>query len=100
MAKCLAGAGLLALKKPKGGVHPIAIGEVLRRLVGKTLCANVKEQAQEFFKPNQVGVACPLGADAAIHACRAWTKANKDNPDNCLLKLDLIALTGARLSSK
>ena len=64
-----AGAGLVALPKPKGGVRPIAVGEVLRRITGKCLCAAVKEEAQSFFAPLQVGVACPSGVDGAVHAC-------------------------------
>ena len=35
MAKLVAGAKLHALVKKGGGVRPIAVGEVLRRLVGK-----------------------------------------------------------------
>lgn len=37
LAPFMAGATLISLKKPDGGVRPIAIGEVLRRLVGKAL---------------------------------------------------------------
>ena len=62
---------LLALPKPKGGLRPIAIGEILRRLTGKCLCATVKEEAKAYFAPLQVGVACPLGVDAAVHGSRA-----------------------------
>ena len=63
LAPFLAGASLVALAKPKGGVRPIAVGEILRRLTGKLLCGEVKEAARAFFWPAQVGVACPLGAE-------------------------------------
>eukprot|EP00439_Symbiodinium_sp_Y106_P052566 s4152_g7.t1 len=43
-APALAGAGLVAVPKPKGGVRPIAIGEVLRRLTGKCLMAAVHDE--------------------------------------------------------
>ena len=59
-----------------------------RRITGKTLCAAAKEQAQAYFSPTQVGVACPLGLDAAVHTCRAWTKRHASNNHKCLLKLD------------
>ena len=37
-------------------VRPIAVGEVLRRLVGKCLCSMVKVKVAEFFDPLQRGV--------------------------------------------
>jgi hypothetical protein len=88
LAEDFAGAKLLALKKPKGGIRPIAIGEVLRRIVGKCLCDTVKEDAQQFFEPLQVGVACKLGVDAAVHSCRKWAELHKHNREKALLKID------------
>ena len=86
VAPFLAGASLLALPKVSGGIRPIAIGEVFRRLVGKCLCAAVKEQAQQYFQPRQVGVATPLGVDAAIHAVTAWMQ--QAGPGQAFLKID------------
>ena len=37
IAPLLGGAGLVALPKPSGGLRPIAVGELLRRLTGKCL---------------------------------------------------------------
>ena len=49
----LAGGNLTALKKIKPNsspdIRPIAVGETLRRLTGKCLCALVKEKASDFF---------------------------------------------------
>ena len=39
-------------------VRPIAVGETLRRLASKCICAIVKNKASEFFSPFQLGVAC------------------------------------------
>ena len=72
-APFLAGANLVAVPKPKGGLRPIAIGEVLRRLTGKCLMESVQTAAREHFFPAQIGVAVPGGAEAAVHAVRAWT---------------------------
>jgi hypothetical protein len=88
VAPSLAGAGLLALPKAKGGVRPIAIGEVLRRVTGKSLCAAVKDEAQAFFHPSQVGVACPGGVDAAVHTARAWFRRARSDNCKALVKLD------------
>ncbi len=88
VAPNVAGAGLMALAKPKGGVRPIAVGEILRRITGKSLCALEKEAALSYFPPLQLGVACPLGIDAAIHTCREWCRRNAHNGTRGLIKLD------------
>ncbi|KAL5463780.1 hypothetical protein EMCRGX_G032714 [Ephydatia muelleri] len=62
-----AGARLIALNKIKEGcppdVRPIAVGETLRRLTGKCVCAILKEKVADFFHPLQYGVACQAGAE-------------------------------------
>lgn len=64
------------------------MGEIWRRIVGKSLCAQVKEHAQALFPPLQVGVACPLGVDAAVHVSQAWSQRNAGNQTKGLIKLD------------
>ena len=87
-APFLAGASLVAVPKPRGGVRPIAIGEVLRRLTGKCLMESVRGRAREHLFPAQVGVAVPAGAEAAVHAVRAWATRHRDAANKVLLKLD------------
>ena len=87
-AAVLAGAGLVAVPKQKGGARPIAIGEILRRLTGKCLMSHVRARAREHFFPAQVGVAVPAGAETAVHAVRAWVARNQATPNKVLLKLD------------
>ena len=71
-AEYLAGATVIALKKPVGNdIRPISVGEVLRRLTSKCLCAIVKSKASEFFNPYQYGVVCPSGVDKIIHSLRS-----------------------------
>ena len=62
----LCGALLMALPKKDGGLRPIAVGEVLRRLAAKTLCAAFQEQARNYLCPLQIGVAQPLGTEAGM----------------------------------
>ena len=88
VAPVLAGAALVALPKPGGGVRPIAVGEILRRLTGKCLMGLVRQDARSFFWPAQVGVAVPGGAEKAIHTVRAWVRRHKDSTDKVLVKLD------------
>ena len=59
VASSLAGASLVALPKPIGGVRPIAVGEILRRLTAKCLMETVRDDARQHFAPVQLGVAIP-----------------------------------------
>ena len=84
----LGGATLFALEKKGGGLRPIAIGETLRRLVGKTLCKTAQEECKEYFWPLQLGVACSQGTECAIHTVRQWAARNANKLDRVILKLD------------
>ena len=87
-AAAFAGARLIALPKPKGGVRPITIGETLRRLTAKCLMAHVREMARDHFWSAQVGVAVPSGVEAAMHITRSWVERHAQQVDHVLLKLD------------
>ena len=58
----LCGATLLAVKKKNGGLRPIAVGEVLRRLTSKCLSRAVQSDSQL-----QVGVGVKGGCEAVVH---------------------------------
>ena len=55
----LAGGRLIALNKSKEGtpqdIRPIAVGEKLRRLTGKCICAILKDRFSSFFHPLSLG---------------------------------------------
>lgn len=87
-AAAFAGASLIALPKPRGGLRPIAIGETLRRLTAKCLMAEVRQQARDHLWPAQVGVAVPSGAEVAVHTTRAWVERHAQQANQVLLKLD------------
>ena len=74
----MAGGSLTALSKLKPGcapdIRPIAVGEVLRRLTGKCLCAVIKQRVIDFFEPIQFGVACPMGSEKVVHGIRSCVK--------------------------
>ena len=69
----LAGAALMALPKDDNDLRPVAVGESLRRLTSKCLCATVKDFVRDLLTPLQVGVSCPLGAESAVHVVRDST---------------------------
>ena len=88
VAPFFAGASLMALEKKPGGLRPIAVGEVFRRMLGKILCKEAKESIHTFFWPRQVGVGSPLGTDCAVHSVRQRGMRNKQDPRKVVLKLD------------
>ena len=67
ISKALCCASLTALFKKKGGVRPIAVGEVLRRLIAKCLASEAKSETIELFDSLQLGVGISGGAQAKIH---------------------------------
>ena len=57
------GASLVALEKKSGGVHPIAVGCTLRRLVAKVTSQIVVEEMAELLSPRQLGYGVRGGAN-------------------------------------
>ena len=88
LAPHLAGANLVALAKEDGGLRPIAVGEILRRLTGNVLCEHIKGRARQQLWPLQTGCCSPLGAEATVHAVRQWCERNASVNGKVLLKLD------------
>jgi len=84
----LAGASLVALPKRDGGVRPVAVGECLRRLVGKTLIRSLQGDARRALWPLQAGVGVPLGVECGAHVVRQWVSRNAGAPTKVLLKID------------
>lgn len=78
-------ATLLACRKKGGGLRPIAVGEVLRRLTSKCLSWHVQHIAFDMLTPLQLGVGVKAGCEAIIHTvnsiiedhsippCERWT---------------------------
>ena len=58
---------LIALDKCPG-VRPIGVGEVLRRIVSKTILSLVREDIQRAVGPLQLCVGHEAGCEAAVHA--------------------------------
>lgn len=50
------------------GVRPIGVGEVLRRIIGKTISTLFKEELKQAAGPLQVCAGFGGGSEAAIHA--------------------------------
>jgi len=59
--RVLFGAKLLALTKKNGGVRPIAVGYLWRRLAAKVACRYVNEAMASLLASRQVGFGIPGG---------------------------------------
>ena len=81
------GAQLIALSKADDGVRPIAIGFTLRRLAGKVAMGKLNETCAALFRPHQLGVGTPRGAEIAVHALRRYVDENV-NESKVILKID------------
>ena len=70
VAPTFCSASLTALKKTKGGLRPIAVGEVFRRLIAKCIAQEASSEAVELLSPIQLGVAFKCGAESIVHATK------------------------------
>ena len=80
------GGTLIALSKKTGGLRPIAIGYVWRRLAAKCANAYALSKLGAFFAPLQVGIGTQGGGEAAVHAARNFVKSMQR--DQTFVKLD------------
>ena len=86
----LAGGNFTALNKPTpGDILPIAVGEVLRHLTGKCLCAVLRSKMTSFFEPYQFDVAVPCGAERIAHGLRTCIDKHWMEHDFGVLKVDM-----------
>ena len=88
IAPFLAGAGLTALPKKDEDIRPVAVGETLRRLTAKCLCAEYKEDACKHFFPLQTGVGLALGTEVGVEVARQWCRRNQSNLSSVFVKID------------
>ena len=64
----LCGTTLLPCQKKGGGLPPIAVGEVLRRLTSEWLSHSVLAEAFQTLTPLQMGVGVKGGCKAIVHS--------------------------------
>ena len=64
----LCGATLLPIQKKGGGLRPIAVGEIMRRLTSKCLSKCVKDEVFHTLTPLLVGVGVKVGCETVVHA--------------------------------
>ena len=65
-------ASILPFKKKDGGIRPIAVGNVFRRLAAKIVCKAVSHGLGRELFPVQLGVGIRGGCEGAAHAARSF----------------------------
>ena len=89
--KLLISSNLTALEKKDGGIRPVVIGNVFRRLADKVGCYAVSRAVSHELLPIQLGVSVKGGAEAAVHAVRTFITNNIDSNDHkVIVKLDMM----------
>ncbi|OXA61805.1 RFX-like transcription factor daf-19 [Folsomia candida] len=81
------GASLTALLKKTGGIRPVAVGNVWRRLLAKIVVNRITPNLVEYLSPHQLGVGVKGGAEAGAHAARIFFNASHHTPQ-AFLKMD------------
>ena len=87
VAPYLCGARLHAAIKKDGGLRPIAVGNLARRITAKCAASRVAEKALVHLSPLQLGVAVHGGCEAIANAVRETLERE---PDKLLLQADFI----------
>ena len=85
------GASLFALGKNDGGVRPIAVGSVYRRLAARILTHYAAARLSQELAPVQLGVGVSQGCEAAVHAVREYARVLSGMEDSSyvLVKVDV-----------
>ena len=86
VAPHLCGARLHAGNKKDGGLRPIAVGNILRRLTSKVMARSLVDKMEGLLAPHQLGVSVRGGAEVAVHSVK---EALARQPDKWVLQLDL-----------
>lgn len=74
-------------KKKDGGIRPIAVGSVLRRLAAKVACFKIREEMSAYLHPHQLGFGTKFGCEVGIHSSRKFI-LDPNNVGKVLLKID------------
>ena len=80
---------MIGLSKKDGGISPIALGDVYRRLTGKCLSSLILSDANSFFLPFQC-VHALGGGKAVVHSWRHSMHELQQNADLMGQTIDFI----------
>ena len=64
---------LTALRKPDGGVRGIVVGDILRRLVARTMAKQVASEVEKATAPFQYALSTKAGCECVAHIMQTLT---------------------------
>ena len=67
---------MTALQKPNGGVRGIVVGDIVRRLVARTMSQQMMEEVQAATAPFQYAMSTKSGCECIAHALQGLTEMN------------------------
>ena len=80
--------------KKDGGIRPIAVGNIIRRLTAKCFSHALADKSSAFFQPYQMGVAVRGGLESLIHTTRQIVEEiqaqEEEGDDMMILRVDLV----------
>ncbi len=88
LAEFIASAPLNPLLKPDGGIRPIAVGCIWRRLVSKVAMRGVRKEVADYLVNFQFGVGVSGGAEAILHSVNRLLLDRHSDGSLALLTVD------------
>ena len=79
---------MTALSKPDGGVRGIVAGDIMRRLVGRTIAQQINPTVERFTALFQCAMTTRAGTECVAHALQALTETD---PEATVMSLDGIS---------
>ena len=79
---------LVAIRKPAGGTRGLVVGDLLRRLVARTLAQQLSDDFEAACHPHQYALSTRAGGEALAHTLQARTQAD---PRLAVLSIDVSA---------
>ena len=70
VAEIFKASSLTGIPKPNKGIRPIAMGNALKKLVGKAVALRMDKEIQSLFPHSQYGVGMRCGTDQVVHTIR------------------------------
>ncbi|GJS96181.1 putative reverse transcriptase domain-containing protein [Tanacetum coccineum] len=88
LGEYIASAPLTPLVKPGGGIRPIAVGTIWRRLVSKVSATMIGHSLNGYLDGLQFGVGVPGGGEAILHAVNRLVEDRGDDVGLSMLLVD------------